>query len=144
MGADAKVPLAHRLKYGHLLDVVRVEVLELYVNNTPRMNQPAGTEKPRSRKATNDTTYPAGGRGMDSSAGTIHSTVSVRGGSWPTSTRRRSFLWETLERVQFDITTVRSWASWKRRQRQCCGCGRTRSAKGKRERKKKQMGRQSP
>jgi hypothetical protein len=28
-----------------------------YSNNTPRMNRPAGTEKPRSWKATNDTTY---------------------------------------------------------------------------------------
>jgi hypothetical protein len=29
-----------------------------YSNNTPRMNRPAGMEKPRSWKATNDTTYP--------------------------------------------------------------------------------------
>jgi hypothetical protein len=68
----------------------------------------------------------------------------VTGGSWPTSTRRRSCSWESLECVQFDITTARSWASWKRRHRQCCGCGRTQSAKGNCERKKTQMGRQSP
>jgi hypothetical protein len=45
------------------------------------MKRPAGTEKPRSWKATNDTTYPMGGCGTDSSTGTIHSTASVRGGS---------------------------------------------------------------
>jgi hypothetical protein len=56
----------------------------------------------------------------------------------------RSCSWETLERVRFDITTARSWAGWKRKQRRCCGCGRTRSTKGECERKKKQMGRQSP
>jgi hypothetical protein len=33
----------------------------------------------------------------------------VRESSWPTSTRRRSCLRETLERVQFDIATVKSW-----------------------------------
>jgi hypothetical protein len=32
-----------------------------YSNNTPRMNRPAGTEKPRSWKATSDTTYHLGG-----------------------------------------------------------------------------------
>jgi hypothetical protein len=31
-----------------------------YSNNTPRMNRPAGMEKPRSWKVTNDTTYPLG------------------------------------------------------------------------------------
>jgi hypothetical protein len=29
VGADAEVPLAHRFEGGHLLDAVRVEVLEL-------------------------------------------------------------------------------------------------------------------
>jgi hypothetical protein len=55
--------------------------------------------------------YPVGGRDTDSSAGTIHLTASVRGRSWPTSTRWRSCSWETLELVQFDITTAWSWAS---------------------------------
>jgi hypothetical protein len=107
------------------LDVVRVEVLVLQPvrEQHPRINQPAGTEKSRSWKATNDITYPEGGRGTDSSAGTIHSTASVRGGSWPASTRRMSYSWETLERVQFDITTARPRASWKRRLQRCCGCG---------------------
>jgi hypothetical protein len=85
-----------------------------YANNTSRMNRPAGTEKPRSWKATNDTTYPLGGRGTDSLAGTIHSMASVRGGSWPASTRRRSYSWEMLERVQFDISAAKSWTSFKR------------------------------
>jgi hypothetical protein len=31
-----------------------------YANNTSRMNRSEGTEKPRSWKATNDTTYPPG------------------------------------------------------------------------------------
>jgi hypothetical protein len=48
---------------------------------------------------------------MDSSAVTIHSTASVRGGSWPASMRRRSYLQEKLECVQFDITTTKSRAS---------------------------------
>jgi hypothetical protein len=63
---------------------------------------------------------------MDSSAGTIHSTTSVRGGSW-----------QTLECVQFDITAARSRAGWKQKQQWCYGCGRTQSAKGECERKKK-------
>jgi hypothetical protein len=64
MGTNSEVPLAHRLERRHLLDVVRVEVLELgpYSNSTPQMNGPAGTEKPRSWKATNDTTNPLGAR----------------------------------------------------------------------------------
>jgi hypothetical protein len=97
--ADAEEPLAHCLEGSHLLDVVRVEVLELQpvANSTPRMNRPTGTEKPR--LATNDTTYPLGGCGTDSSAGTIHSTALVRGGNWPASTRRRSCSQETLERT---------------------------------------------
>jgi hypothetical protein len=47
------------------------------------MNRPAGMEKPRSWKTTDDTTYPLGGRDTDSSAGTIHSTASVRGAAGP-------------------------------------------------------------
>jgi hypothetical protein len=64
MGTNSKIPLTHRFERLHLLDVVRVEVLELkpYSNSTPRMNRPAGTEKPRSWKAMNDTTNPLGAR----------------------------------------------------------------------------------
>jgi hypothetical protein len=76
---------------------------------------------------------------MDSSAGTIHSTASVRGGSWPASTRRRSCSWETLERIQFDITVAKSRASWKREQWRHYGGERTRSTKGECEREKKLM-----
>jgi hypothetical protein len=81
--ADAKEPLAHRFKSNHMLDVVQVEVLKLQPvrEQHPADKLPAGTEKPRSWKTMNDTTYPLKGRGMDSSAGTIHSTASVRGGS---------------------------------------------------------------
>jgi hypothetical protein len=53
------------------------------------------------------------GRDTDSSPGTFHSTVAVSGGSCPASTRRRSYSRETLERVQFDIATMESWAGWK-------------------------------
>jgi hypothetical protein len=56
MGTDSQVPFAHRFKCHHLLDVVRVEVLQL----KPRMNRLAGNEKPRSWKATNDTMNPFG------------------------------------------------------------------------------------
>jgi hypothetical protein len=117
---NAEEPLAHCLKDGHLLDVVRVRCWSssLYANSTPRMNRPAGMEKLRSWKATNDTTYPLGGRSMDSSAGTIHSTASVRGGSWPASSRRRSCSRETVERTQLDIAPVESWASWEYERRQ--------------------------
>jgi type IV secretory pathway VirJ component len=62
----------------------------------------------------------------------------VRGGSWPASTRWRSCSRETLERVQFDITTAKARASWKCKRRRRCGCKRTRSSRGKREREKKQ------
>jgi hypothetical protein len=72
MGTDAQVPLAHRLEHRHLLDAVWIEVLQL--EPILKENRPAGTEKPRSWKATNETTYPAGGRGTDSSPGTFHST----------------------------------------------------------------------
>jgi hypothetical protein len=80
------------------------------------MNRTAGTEKPRS----------------------------VSGGSWPPSTRQSSCSRETLERVQFDITTARSWVRWKHEQWCCCGCGRDQSTECRCGRKKKKMGRQSP
>jgi hypothetical protein len=65
MGADSEVPLTHRLERSHLLDAVRVEALEVQfvLEQLPRINRPAGTEKPRSWKAMNDTTYPLGGHG---------------------------------------------------------------------------------
>jgi hypothetical protein len=33
--------------------------------------------------------------------------ASMRGGSWPASTRRRSCSWETLERIQFCDNPIR-------------------------------------
>jgi hypothetical protein len=43
VGSDAKVPLAHRFECGHLLDVVRVEVLELQpVREQYPANEPVG------------------------------------------------------------------------------------------------------
>jgi hypothetical protein len=79
MSTDPQVPLAHRLERRHLMDVVRVEMLHLrpYSKRTPRMNRSAGTEMPCSWKATNETTNPLGGRDVDSSPGTFHSTVAV-------------------------------------------------------------------
>jgi hypothetical protein len=76
------------------------------------MNRPAGTEKPRSWKATNEITYPVGGRDTDSSPGTFHSTAAVSGGSCPASTRWSSWSRDTLDRVQFDMAAVMSQASW--------------------------------
>jgi hypothetical protein len=75
--ANAEEPLSHRFKSGHLLDAVRVEVLELQPvhEQHPRMNRPMGMEKPRSWKTTNDTTYPLGGCGTDSSASTMRGGV---------------------------------------------------------------------
>jgi hypothetical protein len=52
-----------------------------YSKKTPRTNRLAGKEKPRSWKATNETTYPLGGCGTDSLPGTFHSTAVVSGGS---------------------------------------------------------------
>jgi hypothetical protein len=68
---DAEEPLSHCLEGSHLLDAVRVEVLELRPIHEQHSSddQPAGTEKPRSWKAMNDTTYPLGGCGTDSPAG---------------------------------------------------------------------------
>jgi hypothetical protein len=44
--ADAKVPLAHRFECAHLLDVVRVEVLELQpVHEQHPANEPDGRDK---------------------------------------------------------------------------------------------------
>jgi hypothetical protein len=71
------------------------------------MNRPAGTEKAHSWKATNDTTYPLGAQ---------HSLVAGNPpldgvGEWRKLARldrRRSCSWETLERLQFDITVARS------------------------------------
>jgi hypothetical protein len=56
---------------------------------------------------------PLRGRNTDSSPGTFHSTTTESGGSWPASTRQRSYSRETLERVQFDIAAAGSWAGWK-------------------------------
>jgi hypothetical protein len=61
--------------------------LEAILVEDPQMNRPVGTEKPRSWKVTNETTYPLGGHGTDSSPDTFHSTVTVSGGSCPASTR---------------------------------------------------------
>jgi hypothetical protein len=71
-GTDSQVPLAHHLERCHLLDVVRVEVLQLeaVLEEVSRMNRPAGTENLRSWKAMNETTNPLVGRGTDSSPGT--------------------------------------------------------------------------
>jgi hypothetical protein len=101
MGTYFQVPLAHRLECHHLLDAVRVEVLQLepVLEKDPRMNRPVGTEKPRSWMATNETTYPLGGRGTDSSPGTFHSTAAVSGGSCPASTRRISCSRDALDRI---------------------------------------------
>jgi hypothetical protein len=70
---------------------------------------------------------------MDSSAGAIHSTTSVRGGSWPASTRRRSYSQETVERAQLDIASVKSRASRERKQRRRYEGKRIQSSRGKRE-----------
>jgi hypothetical protein len=45
----------------------------------------------------------------------------VRGGSWPASTRRRSYSRETLERVQFDISAAKSWTGFRHKQQRRCG-----------------------
>jgi hypothetical protein len=114
MGTYPQVPLTRRLERRHLLDVVRVEMMQLkaVLEEDPRMNHLAGTEKPRSWKATNEATYPLGGRDTDSSSGTLHSTTAVSEGSCPASTRRISCSRDTLNRVQFDMVVVKSRASW--------------------------------
>jgi hypothetical protein len=133
MRTNAEKPLVHSSKAAicWILFGLRCWSCSPYTNNTPRMNRPAGTEKPRSWKATNHTMYPLGGHGLNSSAGTIHSTASVRGGSWPASTRRRSCSRETVERAQLDIAPVKSQASWERERRRRCEGERTRSSRGK-------------
>jgi hypothetical protein len=68
----------------------------------------------------------------------------VRGGSWPASTRRRSCSRETLERVQFDILSARSWAGFRRERQRRCGRKRTRSTKDECGRRKKQKEKRSP
>jgi hypothetical protein len=89
MGTNPEVPFTHHLERRHLLDDIRVEVLQLeaVLVEDPWMNRPAGTEKPRSWKATNETAYLLGGRGTDSSLDTFHSTAAVSGGSCPALTR---------------------------------------------------------
>jgi hypothetical protein len=67
---------------------------------------PGGDEEAGSWKSTNNTTYPLGGCGTDSSLGTFHSTASVSGGSCPASTRRRNIKRDTLDRVQFNMTAA--------------------------------------
>jgi hypothetical protein len=143
---DAEEPLAHCLKGSHLLDAVRVEVLELQpVCEQHSLDEPAGGDGEATLvEATNDTTYPLGGRGTDSPAGTIHSMASVRGGSWPASVRRRSCSRETLERVQFDISSAKSWTGLRCEQRRRCGHERARSTEDESGRKKKQKGKRSP
>jgi hypothetical protein len=73
---------------------------------------------------------------MDSSPGTLHSTVAVSGGSWPASTRRRSYSRDTLECVQFNIATAESQAGWERKKWWHCGCKRAQRAGCEPERKK--------
>jgi hypothetical protein len=46
MGADAEVPLAHRFECSHLLDAVRVEVLELQpIREQHPTDEPAGGDR---------------------------------------------------------------------------------------------------
>jgi hypothetical protein len=91
-GADAEVPLAHRFERSHLLDAIRVEVLELQpIREQHPTNEPAGGHGEAALVEGHEQYHiPLGGRGTDSSPGTLHSMASVSGGSWPASTRRRS------------------------------------------------------
>ena len=61
------------------------------------MNLPAGTENPRSWKATKDTTYPGYGMGKSSAPGLRHSSASVNGGSNPADARPYSCAWVTKD-----------------------------------------------
>jgi hypothetical protein len=108
VGADSEIPFAHN----HLLDAVRVKVLELQpVRKQHPADEPAGGDRDAAFVEGHERHHiPLGGRGTDSSPRTLHSTATVRGGSCPASTRRRSCSWETLERVQFDIAAVKPWA----------------------------------
>jgi hypothetical protein len=105
------------------------------------MNRLAGMEKPRSWKATNDTTNPLGGHGL------VAGDLPLDGGGERRKLtrliRQRSYSGETLECVQFDIAAAESRADWKHKKQRRCGCGRTRIAGSERERKKT-MGKQSP
>jgi hypothetical protein len=69
----------------------------------------------------NEMTYPLGTRGTESSPGTFHSTESVSGGSYPTSTRRRSIARDTLDRIQFDMAAASFRANWRCKRLRCCG-----------------------
>jgi hypothetical protein len=133
MGTYSQVPITHYLKHHHQLDAIRAEVLQLEVVlvENPRMNSPVGMEKPRSWKAMNETTYPLGRRGTESSPGTFHSTTTVSGGSFPASMRRHSWSRDMRDRVQFDVAVARSRTNRRRNRWLCCGRKEERGARRK-------------
>jgi hypothetical protein len=46
MGTDAEIPLAHHFEHGHLLDAIRVEVLELQpILEQHPADEPAGEDR---------------------------------------------------------------------------------------------------
>jgi hypothetical protein len=108
---DAEEPLTHRFKSGHLLDVVRVEVLELQpVREQHPTDEPDGGHGEAALVEDHERYHIPTGRAWHRLVGGYDpSKASVRGGSWPASTRRRSCSRETLECVQFDIATAKSW-----------------------------------
>jgi hypothetical protein len=84
MGIDSQVPLAHRLERRHLLDVVRVEVLQLkpVLEEDSADEPPDGDREAALMESHERHNEPFGGaRDTDSSLGTLHSTVVVSGGS---------------------------------------------------------------
>jgi hypothetical protein len=112
MGTNSEVPLTHRLERRHLLNAVRVEVLEL----KPILEQHPADESP---SKDGETALVEGheqhheslwGRDIDSSPRTFHFTAAVNGGSWPSSMRRRSCSRDTFECVPFDIAVAESRA----------------------------------
>jgi hypothetical protein len=125
------------------LDAIRVEVLELQpIREQHPTDEPVGGVREAVLVEGHERHHIP--LGAHSSLGTLHSTASMSGRSWPASTRRRSCSRETLERVQFDIATTISWTGWKHKQWHGCERRRSQSAEGECERKKEKMGRQSP
>jgi hypothetical protein len=79
MGTDSQVPLTQRLEHLHLLDVVRVEMLQLEpVLVEDHSDEPPGRDGEAALVEGHERDdIPLGRSGTDSSPGTFHSTVSV-------------------------------------------------------------------
>lgn len=108
MGSLLQIPLAQGLECRHLLDVVRVEVLQLQAvllehDSDESSRRDRGAPFVEQHEPDHD---PDGGWGWASGPGTLHSSAAVSSDSMPSEARRSSSAQVKDEGDQFDISSA--------------------------------------